>query len=106
MLQKVKGMSEQLACKVVGLPRSTYRRVAVAQTPADPDVALRAWLRKYSAKHPCHGFRLAWAALRYDERRLVNKKKIHRLWGEEGLQRRTRLRTQTCWCTHSTANSG
>jgi putative transposase len=28
----------------------------------------------------------AWAALRYDEGREVNKKKIHRLWREEGLQ--------------------
>jgi hypothetical protein len=28
----------------------------------------------------------AWAALRYDERREVNKTKIHRLWREEGLQ--------------------
>jgi len=28
----------------------------------------------------------AWAALRYDERREVNKKKVHRLWREEGLQ--------------------
>jgi transposase InsO family protein len=27
----------------------------------------------------------AWAALRYDERREVNKK-VHRLWREEGLQ--------------------
>jgi hypothetical protein len=28
----------------------------------------------------------AWAALRYDERREVNMKKVHRLWREEGLQ--------------------
>ena len=35
---------------------------------------------------PCHGFRRAWAALRHDERREVNKKKVHRLWREEGLQ--------------------
>jgi transposase InsO family protein len=28
----------------------------------------------------------AWAALRYDERREVNKEKVHRLWREEGLQ--------------------
>jgi transposase InsO family protein len=34
--------------------------------------------------------RRAWAALRYDERREVNKKKIHRLWREEGLQVRVR----------------
>jgi site-specific recombinase XerD len=31
-------------------------------------------LRAYATKHPCHGFWRAWAALRYDERREVNKK--------------------------------
>jgi transposase InsO family protein len=30
--------------------------------------------------------RRAWAALRFDERREVNKKEVHRLWREEGLQ--------------------
>lgn len=81
-------MSERLACKAVGLARSTYRRVPVAATPADPDADLRAWLRSYSTKHPCHGFRRAWAALRHDEGREINTKKVHRLWREEGLQRR------------------
>ncbi|MGO9100180.1 MAG: CDP-glucose 4,6-dehydratase [Mycobacterium sp.] len=81
-------MSERLGCKAVGLARSTYRRIPFAQTPADPDAELREWLRGYSAKHPCHGFRRAWAALRHDERRDVNKKKVHRLWKLEGLQRR------------------
>jgi len=79
-------MSERLACKPVGLTRSTYRRLPQAQTPADPDAPLRAWLRSYATRHPCHGFRRAWAALRYDERREVNEKKVHRLWREEGLQ--------------------
>ena len=79
-------MSERLACKAVGLARSTYRRLPVAQTPADPDAGLRVWLRQYATKHPCHGFRRAWAALRHDEHRAVNKKKVHRLWREEGLQ--------------------
>ncbi len=83
-------MSERLACKAVGLARSTYRRLPIAQTPADPDAEMRAWLRSYATKHPCHGFRRAWAALRYDERREVNKKKVHRLWREEGLQVRVR----------------
>ena len=86
MLTATRGMSERLACKAVGLARSTYRRLPVAQTPADPDAQIRAWLRSYATKHPCHGFRRAWAALRYDERREVNKKKVHRLWREEGLQ--------------------
>ncbi|WP_420213934.1 IS3 family transposase [Mycolicibacterium phlei] len=90
MLKATLDISERLACKVVGLTRSTYRRLPAAQTPADPDAELRAWLRAYAAKHPCHGFRRAWATLRYDEHREVNKKKVHRLWREEGLQVRIR----------------
>jgi putative transposase len=86
MLKDTLSMSERLACKAVGLARSTYRRLPIGQTPADPDAEMRAWLRTYATKHPCHGFRRAWAALRHDERREVNKKKIHRLWREEGLQ--------------------
>jgi putative transposase len=86
MLKTTLSMSERLACKAVGLARSTYRNLPMAQTPDDPDAEMRAWLRAYAIKHPCHGYRRAWAALRYDERREVNKKKIHRLWREEGLQ--------------------
>ena len=86
MLKVTLSMSERLACKAVGLARSTYRRLPLALTPDDPDAEMRAWLRAYATKHPCHGFRRAWAALRYDEGREVNKKKIHRLWREEGLQ--------------------
>jgi putative transposase len=86
MLTTTLGLSERLACKAVGLARSTHRRLPASQTPADPDADTRAWLRSYATKHPCHGFRRAWATLRYDERREVNKKKIHRLWREEGLQ--------------------
>ena len=86
MLTTTLGISERLACKAVGLARSTCRRLPQAQTPADPDAQMRAWLRTYATKNPCHGFRRAWAALRYDERREVNVKKIHRLWREEGLQ--------------------
>ena len=88
MLKEVLSVSERLACKAVGLARSTYRRIPLAQTPADPDAGLRAWLRTYAKGYPCHGFRRAWAALRFDEHREVNKKKVHRLWREEGLQRR------------------
>ena len=86
MLKDVLSMSERLACNAVGLARSTYRNLPQAQAPADPDAEMRAWLRSYATKNPCHGFRRAWARLRYDERREVNKKKIHRLWREEGLQ--------------------
>ncbi|HVT96144.1 MAG TPA: IS3 family transposase [Acidobacteriaceae bacterium] len=88
MLKDTMSMSERLACKAVGLSRSTHRRLPQAQTPADPDADVRAWLRSYATKHPCHGFRRAWAALRHDEGRQINVKKVHRLWCQEGLQRR------------------
>jgi putative transposase len=73
MLTNTLSMSERLACKAVGLARSTYRRLPVAQTHTDPDAEMRVWLRSYATKHPCHGFRRALAALRYDERREVDK---------------------------------
>jgi putative transposase len=109
MLKEVLGVSERLACKAVGLARSTYRCLPVAQTPDDPDAELRQWLRDYSAKHPCHGFRRAWAALRHDGHRDVNKKKVHRLWKAEGLQRRVhspRKRTgQSSWPAEAAADA-
>ncbi len=86
MLKEVMGMSERFACRAVGLNRSTYRRLPLASTPADPDAATRAWLRSYATRHQGHGFRRAWAALRFDEGACVNIKKVHRLWREEGLQ--------------------
>ena len=48
MLTTTFSMSERLACKAVGLARSTYRRRPQAQTPADPDTEMRAWLRSYA----------------------------------------------------------
>ena len=86
LLTTTLGMSERLACTAVGLARSTYCRLPQAQSPADPDAAVRPWLRSYAGRHPGHGFRRAWTTLGYDEHRAVNKKKIHRLRREEGLQ--------------------
>jgi putative transposase len=86
MLVTTMKLSKRLACKAVGLPRSTYARTPIAQTPADPDADLRATLRTYAREHPLHGFRRAWAHLKHDQGALVNKKKVHRLWKEEGLQ--------------------
>ncbi|MGV8871842.1 MAG: IS3 family transposase [Rhodococcus sp. (in: high G+C Gram-positive bacteria)] len=77
-------LSKRLACRAVGLARSTYARTPIAQTPADPDSDLRAALRKYAGTHPLHGFRRAWAHLRHDAGLSVNKKKVHRLWKEDG----------------------
>lgn len=84
-------MSERFACRVTGQNRGTQRRSPAAQTPADPDSALRVWLRAYARTHPRWGFRRAYHDARA-EGWCVNDKKIQRLWREEGLRVRQRHR--------------
>lgn len=96
-LQRVLGVSERFACRVTGQHRATQRHQPASDTPADPDAALRAWLRVYAKDHPRRGFQPAY----HDARAqgwAVNHKKIQRLWREEGLrvpQRRRRERHGT-----------
>jgi putative transposase len=44
ILTTTMSMSERLACKMVGVARSTYQRLPLAQTRADPDAEMRSWL--------------------------------------------------------------
>lgn len=50
-------MSERMACRLVGLSRSAYRRPLNADTVTDPDRALRDWLRAWAKSHPRYGYR-------------------------------------------------
>jgi putative transposase len=93
----VLGVSERFACRVTGQHRATQRHQPAATTPADPDAALRAWLRAYAKDHPRRGFRPAYHDAR-GEGWHVNHKRIQRLWRDEGLrvpQRRRRKRHGT-----------
>ncbi|NQU36175.1 MAG: transposase, partial [Actinobacteria bacterium] len=85
MLQEVQGLSERFAGKVVGQPRATQRKLPAAVTRTDPDRELRRWLRTWAAQNARKGFRRAWADLRA-EGTVVNRKKVQRLWREEGLR--------------------
>ncbi len=83
-----------MACRLAGLSRSAYRRPLKGDTVADPDRALRDWLRAWAKKHPRYGYRRAYHDAR-GEGWVVNHKKIQRLWRDEGLrvpQRRRRKR--------------
>jgi putative transposase len=80
---------------VTGQNRSTQRREPAGSTPADPDKALRQWLRDWAKANLRRGFRNAYADAR-GEGWHVNHKKIQRLWREEGLRvpvKRRRKRT-------------
>ncbi len=78
-------ISERTACRLAGLSRSAWRRPLRSDTAADPDAVLRAWLRDWAKNHPRRGYRNAHADA-VGESWYVNRKKIQRLWREEGLR--------------------
>jgi putative transposase len=82
MLRDRLGVSERWACRVTGQHRSTQRH---EPTRADDDAALRAELRNISAQRPRWGYRRAHHRLR-QEGWEVNRKRVQRLWREEGLR--------------------
>ncbi len=82
MLQSRLGLSQRRACAIVGQHRSTQRhRPAVT----DPDRELRVRLRGFARDHQRWGYRRAHAVL-VREGHPVNRKKVQRLWREEGLR--------------------
>ena len=89
MLQDRLGVSERRACRIVGQSRSTQRTVPTR--PMDRDDHLRRLLCEISRDHPRWGYRRAWGHLR-EEGHVVNRKRIQRLWREEGLRVPTRKR--------------
>ncbi|MGO3066885.1 MAG: IS3 family transposase [Brevibacterium linens] len=100
-------VSERMACRLVGLSRSAYRRPLKGDTVADPDRALRDWLRVWAKNHPRYGYRRAYHDARA-EGWVVNHKKIQRLWRDEGLrvpQRRRRKRVGSSTVDPPTADA-
>jgi putative transposase len=97
-LQRVLGLSQRLACRIVGQHRSTQRHQPLEP---DRDRALREQLRRLSRAHPRWGYRRVHAALR-EQGWAVNRKAIQRRWREEGLRvpvrrrKRQRLGASTC----------
>jgi putative transposase len=81
MLQDHLGLSQRRACQIVGQHRSTQRH---QPAEPDPDRDLRDRLRRFAKRHPRWGYRRAHAVLRR-EGWAVNRKKVQRLWREEGL---------------------
>lgn len=87
------GCSQRFACRVALQSRSTQRRTPKRETPDDPDRWLRDWLNDFAHKqnNQRKGYRRAHADLRA-EGYLVNRKKVQRIWREEGLQVKVRKR--------------
>lgn len=89
-VQAILGVSERRACKVIGQPRASQRYRALKP---DKDRALRGRLRELARRYLRYGYRRMWALLRKQGWQ-VNRKRVQRLWREEGLRilRRQRKR--------------
>lgn len=75
-------VSERRACELVGQHRSTNRYVPV---PVDFETKLTARMTKLAEQHPRWGYRMIHGLL-VAEGWPVNKKRVERLWRQEGLQ--------------------
>jgi transposase InsO family protein len=75
-------LSERRACRLVGQHPSTIR---YAPAPVDFERKLVARMTKFAERHPRWGYRIVHALL-VEEGWPVNKKRIQRLWRQEGLQ--------------------
>src|SRR5206468_1831575 len=73
-------VSERRACRVLGQPRSSQRYVGCK---ASRDGVLVGRMITLSRENPRYGYRRIWALLR-GEGWQVNKKRVHRLWKEQG----------------------
>ena len=83
-------LSERRACELAGQHRSTQRREP--KVAAD-DEALRRKLREISEQHSRWGYRRAHAELLL-EGWSVNRKRVQRIWREEGLRVPSRKRNR------------
>jgi putative transposase len=81
-LVKQRGLSQRHACQLVGVHRSTAR---YPSHPRADEAATVALIRDYAHEQPMYGYRIIAAMLRHDGY-AINRKRVYRIWRQEGLQ--------------------
>jgi len=81
-VQKVLGVSERRACRVIGQPRGTQR---YEKHQADDEEQLRERIVYLASRFGRYGYRRV-AALLQEEGWQVNHKRVERIWRQEGLK--------------------
>ncbi len=76
------GASERHACRVLGQPRSTQRRVKKVRSD---EVALRTDVVRLASRFGRYGYRQITNLLRIEGWQ-VNHKRVERIWRQEGLK--------------------
>lgn len=73
---------QSIKYKLVGLQRSSARYQARQRQDEDQIITL---VRTYAEERPMHGYRIIAAMLKQDGHR-INRKRVYRIWRQEGLQ--------------------
>lgn len=81
------GTSERHACRLIDVPRTTHRY----QRRPDRSRSLRLEVRRLAALHPRWGLRRIWELVK-KQRPQVGRHRVGRIWREEKLQVKRRIR--------------
>jgi putative transposase len=81
-LMTERGLSQRQACQLVGIQRSSARYQVRQRQDESQTVAL---VRRYAEEQPMYGYRIIAAMLKQDGH-LINRKRVYRIWRQEGLQ--------------------
>lgn len=77
-----RGLSQRHACQLVGLQRSSARYQRHLRSDESHTVTL---IRTYAEEQPMYGYRIIAAMLKQDGHQ-INRKRVYRIWRQEGLQ--------------------
>lgn len=75
-----RGLSERRSCALVQISRSSNRYIPGREN----DEQLTSEIKQIASEHRCYGYRRVWALLRR-KKRLINHKRVYRLWKSAGL---------------------
>jgi putative transposase len=90
-LGETAALSERRACRSTDFARASQRY----HTQRAPDTELRATLHELAARRPRWGYREFARVLRRRPRPRINRKRVQRVYQEEGLQVRRRRRKRS-----------
>ena len=77
-----RGLSQRHACELMSLQRASARYVRRSRHDEEATVAL---IREYAHEQPMYGYRIIAAMLKHDGYQ-INRKRVYRIWRQEGLQ--------------------
>lgn len=81
-LRTERGLSQRHACQLLTIQRSSARYIRHTRSDETATVNL---VREYAHEQPMHGYRMITAMLKRDGY-VINRKRVYRIWRQEGLQ--------------------